>query len=121
PETSSSHENGSQSDEGVNESSNGPSPSCAREDATGNESDRNEEKPIPVLGIHMRKSVTCAAVALDGFVHHIPHENGCSFTPVTFTPNGRLIGMSAPRKEHADPLSTVYDINILMGRKFDDP
>ena len=76
-----------------------------------------------ILGIDLGTTYSCIAVWRNGKVEVIPNETGARITPsvVSFTKNERLVGDAAKSQIAKNYKNTVYDINRLIGRTYDDP
>ncbi|KAH9689470.1 Heat shock 70 kDa protein BIP3 [Citrus sinensis] len=58
----------------------------------------------------------------DGHVEIIANDQGNRFTPswIAFTDTERLIGEAAKNQAALDPERTIFDVNRLIGKRFDD-
>jgi molecular chaperone DnaK len=77
-----------------------------------------------VLGIDLGTTNSCMAVIEGGQPKVLENKEGNRTTPsmVAISKNNeRLAGQIAKRQAVTNPLSTLYSIKRLMGRRFDDP
>lgn len=74
------------------------------------------------IGCDLGTSMTCIGVWKNGRVDIIANDQGNRITPsyAAFTETERLIGDGAKNQAAMNPLSTVYDVKRLIGRKFSD-
>jgi molecular chaperone DnaK len=75
------------------------------------------------IGIDLGTSTSCVAVMENGKAKVIENSEGTRTTPsiVAWTDEDQLVGQSAKRQAITNPLSTVYEVKRLIGRKFNDP
>lgn len=78
----------------------------------------------PAIGIDLGTTKLCVGVYRNGELEVIPNEYGERTTPayVTFTKTECLIGTDAKNFADMNPAqtNTIYGVNRLIGRKFDD-
>ncbi|CAM4826796.1 unnamed protein product [Rotaria magnacalcarata] len=74
------------------------------------------------IGIDLGTSYSCVGVFQDGKVEIIPNEHGNSITPsyIAFTDEGILVGDDAKNQLARSPYNTVFNIQRLIGRKYND-
>ncbi|CAF2091200.1 unnamed protein product [Rotaria magnacalcarata] len=74
------------------------------------------------IGIDLGTSYSCVGVFQDGKVEIIPNEHGNSITPsyIAFTDEGILVGDDAKNQLARNPYNTVFNIQRLIGRKYND-
>ena len=76
---------------------------------------------VPVIGIDLGTSNTCAAVVIDGEVRTIPDERGRVITPSVVTQNkfGRfIVGHFAKAQQITNPYETIYSVKRLIGQQY---
>ncbi|MBM4319367.1 MAG: molecular chaperone DnaK, partial [Deltaproteobacteria bacterium] len=76
---------------------------------------------VPVIGIDLGTSNTCAAVVIDGEVRTIPDERGRVLTPSVVTQNkfGRfIVGHFAKAQQITNPYETIYSVKRLIGQPY---
>src|SRR3979411_629717 len=76
-----------------------------------------------IIGIDLGTTNSCVAVMEGGKPKVIENSEGSRTTPsvVAYTDDGEiLVGASARRQAVTNAKNTVYAVNSLIGRKFDD-
>ncbi|KAH9689471.1 Heat shock 70 kDa protein BIP3 [Citrus sinensis] len=75
-----------------------------------------------VIGIDMGTTYSRVGLYRDGHVEIIANDQGNRFTPswIAFTDTERLIGEAAKNQAALDPERTIFDVNRLIGKRFDD-
>ena len=76
----------------------------------------------PAVGIDLGTSYSCVSVFQHGEVEIIANDHGNRTTPsyVAFNVTERLIGDSAKNQATMNPTNTVFDVQRLIGRKWDE-
>src|SRR5690606_36673593 len=77
-----------------------------------------------VIGIDLGTTNSCVAVMDGGKPKVVENSEGARTTPsiVAFTKDGeRLIGQPAKRQAVTNSDNTIFAVNRLIGRRFDDP
>lgn len=77
----------------------------------------------PAIGIDLGTTCLRVGVFQHGTFEIIANEYGEHATPsyVAFTETECLIGDAAKNQANMNPTNTIYGVNRLIGRKFDDP
>jgi molecular chaperone DnaK len=75
------------------------------------------------IAIDLGTGNSCVAVFENGAYKVIENAEGTRTTPsiVTYTDSEVLVGAAAKRQAVTNPLSTIYEVKRLIGRKFSDP
>src|SRR5258708_12847830 len=76
------------------------------------------------IGIDLGTTNSCVAVMEGNKAKVIENSEGGRTTPsmVAFTDDGQiLVGQPAKRQSITNPENTIYAINRLIGRRYDDP
>ena len=76
------------------------------------------------LGIDLGTTKSSVGICINGKIEIIPDKetrNKCLPSVVSFTENDILIGESAKNNLEKNYKNTIYNILLLIGKKFDDP
>lgn len=78
----------------------------------------------PIIGIDLGTTFSCVACynPATSKVEVIESPSGRTMPSwVSFTPEGKLVGMAAKSQVASNPHNTVYDVKRIIGRSFNDP
>jgi len=78
----------------------------------------------PIIGIDLGTTFSCVACydPATKKVEVIESPSGRTMPSwVSFTPEGKLVGMAAKSQVASNPRNTVYDVKRIIGRSFSDP
>lgn len=78
----------------------------------------------PIIGIDLGTTYSCVACydSSTQKVEVIESPSGRTMPSwVSFTPEGKLVGMAAKSQVSSNPRNTVYDVKRIIGRSFSDP
>jgi len=78
----------------------------------------------PIIGIDLGTTFSCVACfdSKTQKVEVIESPSGRTMPSwVSFTPEGKLVGMAAKSQVASNPHNTVYDVKRIIGRSFSDP
>lgn len=78
----------------------------------------------PIIGIDLGTTYSCVACYDPSTqkVEVIESPSGRTMPSwVSFTPEGKLVGMAAKSQVASNPRNTVYDVKRIIGRSFSDP
>lgn len=78
----------------------------------------------PIIGIDLGTTFSCVACFNPATqkVEVIESPSGRTMPSwVSFTPEGKLVGMAAKSQVASNPRNTVYDVKRIIGRSWDDP
>mmetsp|Transcript_13245 Transcript_13245/g.28720 ORF Transcript_13245/g.28720 Transcript_13245/m.28720 type:complete len:624 (-) Transcript_13245:69-1940(-) len=78
----------------------------------------------PIIGIDLGTTFSCVAAynPKTQKVEVIESPSGRTMPSwVSFTPEGKLVGMAAKSQVASNPRNTVYDVKRIIGRSFNDP
>jgi L1 cell adhesion molecule like protein len=78
----------------------------------------------PIIGIDLGTTFSCVACynPSTSKVEVIESPSGRTMPSwVSFTPEGKLVGMAAKSQVASNPRNTVYDVKRIIGRSFSDP
>jgi len=79
---------------------------------------------MPIVGIDLGTTNSCVSIIEGGTPVVIPNDEGSRITPsvVAFTDEGnRFAGAAAKRQAVVNPISTIFGIKRLVGRKWGSP
>ncbi|XP_057436455.1 heat shock cognate 70 kDa protein 2-like [Lotus japonicus] len=80
------------------------------------------EGESPAIGIDLGTTYSCVGVWQHDRVEIITNDLGNCTTPsyVAFTDSGRLMGDAAKNQVTMNPINTIFDAKLLIGRRFSD-